>query len=83
MTGTAGIIMWLIMGLTIAAMASGAITWAKQRLQRQSAQRPQLQAPGTMCAAAGPASRDPPVYDAVPTRISPHPPLHTSRRSAV
>lgn len=31
MTGTLGIIMWLIMGLMIAAMAGGAITWVKRR----------------------------------------------------
>ena len=50
MTGTAGIIMWLMMGLMIATMASGAITWAKQRLRRQGAQRSQLQAPRGRCA---------------------------------
>ncbi len=38
--------MWLMMGLMIATMASGAITWAKQRLRQRTAPRPQPQAPG-------------------------------------
>ena len=40
MTGTLGIVMWLMMGLMIAGLAGATITWAKRRLRRQTAQQP-------------------------------------------
>ncbi len=46
MTGTLGVIMWLMMGLMIAAMTGGAIAWAKRRTRRHAAQRPEPQGPG-------------------------------------
>ena len=41
MTGTSGIIMWLMMGLMIAASAGAAIAWARRRTRRQTGQRPE------------------------------------------
>jgi hypothetical protein len=46
MTGALGVVMWLMMGLMIAAMAGGAITWARRRLRRQATRQPGPQAPG-------------------------------------
>jgi hypothetical protein len=46
MTGALGVVMWLMMGLMIAAMAGGTITWARRRLRRQATRAPGLQAPG-------------------------------------
>jgi hypothetical protein len=46
MTGALGVIMWLMMGLMIAAMAGGAITWARRRPRRQASRPPEPPAPG-------------------------------------
>jgi LPXTG-motif cell wall-anchored protein len=34
MTGTTGIIMWLMMAVMVAAMAGGALVWAKRRWRK-------------------------------------------------
>jgi hypothetical protein len=36
MTGTTGTFMWIMMGLMIAVMTTGAVTWAKRRLHRRT-----------------------------------------------
>jgi len=46
MTGALGVVMWVMMGLMIAAMAGGAITWARRRLRRQASRPPGPPAPG-------------------------------------
>ena len=40
MTGALGVVMWVMMGLMIAAMAGGAITWARRRPRRQASRQP-------------------------------------------
>ena len=34
MTGAAGVVIWLMMGLMVAAMGGGAIAWARRRMRR-------------------------------------------------
>ena len=41
MTGTLGIMMWLMMGLMIAASAGAVIAWVRRRTRRQTSQRPE------------------------------------------
>ena len=41
MTGTLGMVMWVMMGLMMAAMAGGAVTWARRRTRRHTPQRPE------------------------------------------
>jgi len=60
MTGPLGVVMWLMMGLMIAAMASGVIAWARRRLRRQTVPQPQPQPPGDSPRPPGPAGRDTP-----------------------
>jgi len=44
MTGTLGVVMWLMMGLMIAGIG-GAIAWVRRRPRERAAQRPQPQPP--------------------------------------
>jgi hypothetical protein len=74
MTGTPEIFMWLMMGLMIAAMAGGAITWAERRLRQRTAQQPQPQAPG--------GQRAPPLDPSAVTRQPPGPRLQGSEPGA-
>jgi hypothetical protein len=58
MTGALGAAMWVMMGLMIAAMAGGAIAWARRRLRRQTVLPAQPEPPGDSARPPGPASRD-------------------------
>lgn len=60
MTGTLGMIMWLMMALMTAGMAGGAITWATQRPRRHTAHQHQLPDPaGTGASPAATSSPQP------------------------
>jgi uncharacterized iron-regulated membrane protein len=60
MTGTTGALMWIMMGLMIAAMGAGALTWAKRRLHRPTAQHPQPPTRRQQRPPSGPAGHDTP-----------------------
>jgi hypothetical protein len=40
MSGIAGVVMWLMMGLMLVAVASGAVAWMLRRLRRRSLDPP-------------------------------------------
>lgn len=53
MTGAAGVVIWLMMGLMVAAMAGGAIAWARRASRRHATQRPEPQGSRATRAAGG------------------------------
>jgi hypothetical protein len=54
MTGTTGVVMWIAMTLMIAAMAGGALAWARHRQRSQAAQQPPQAPAGSARPSGGP-----------------------------
>jgi hypothetical protein len=60
MTGALGAAMWAMMGLMIAAMAAGAIAWARRHLRRQTVPPARPQPPDYGARPPRPTGRDTP-----------------------